>query len=60
MNKKKLRIKLEKQEKLLKIFFKSDEGKKILEKNMLKLRKDLKNKTGWFSKEEDEAWKFIQ
>jgi hypothetical protein len=43
----------------LKKFYRSKEGKKMLEENLKKIEWELKNKIGWFSKEEDEYWEGI-
>lgn len=40
-------------------FYSSKKGEKILKKDNKKLHKDFKKKRGWFSKEEDEAWKHL-
>ncbi|KKL53948.1 hypothetical protein LCGC14_2270320 [marine sediment metagenome] len=40
-------------------FYNSKKGEKILKKDNKKLHKDFKKKRGWFSKEEDEAWKHL-
>lgn len=44
----------------LKKFYKSKEGKKMLEENLRKIEKDLENEKEWFSKEEDEYWEEFQ
>ena len=43
----------------LKKFYKSKEGKKLLKENLKEIEEEQKNKTGWFSKEEDEYWEGI-
>ena len=45
-----------KMSKKLEKFYKTEEGKEILEENLKNLYKDLKNEKGWFSPEEDEYW----
>lgn len=50
---------MEKQEKLLAIFFESEEGKRISDKNIKKTEEEFKTKTGWFSPEEDKAWEYL-
>ena len=39
--------------------FNSEEGKQWLEENRQRTIKEAKNNTGWFSKEEDEAWAYL-
>lgn len=46
--------------KSLKKFYKTEEGKHLLESNLKKLLEDLKKEEGWFSREEDEYWQKIR